>query len=71
MSFFKGCDDGVHCFEARYDKIAPVWLQHAKSFSAGRADDLYEKHYVRDICERCGMTVERDSKVIPLAQVVG
>ena len=68
MKFFKGCDEGVHRFQARYDKIAPAWILHAKSFSARNADDIYERHYVRDVCVRCGMTIERDSKVVPLVR---
>lgn len=68
MKIFKGCDEGVHRFQARYDKVAPAWLSLAKSFSAKSADDIYERHYVRDVCVRCGKTIERGSKVVPLAR---
>ncbi len=61
MKFFKGCDDGVHRFEGRYDKIAPVWTDNIESLSASsrQIDAIYNRLYVRDVCVRCGITIER------------
>ncbi|KKM72783.1 hypothetical protein LCGC14_1417080 [marine sediment metagenome] len=72
MNLFKGCKDGVHKFEARYDK-APADLSAFKKLKGDDVGPVLEKlrhvTYVRDVCVLCGETVERpDATVIPLAR---
>lgn len=50
-----------HKFEARYDEEPPKM-----DFSGGRSADwerliraMTKRTYVRDVCVRCGMTIER------------
>ena len=70
MRFFKGCDDGVHRFEARYDK-GPCEAEFKGSMSELRLQ-MIEKYrqitYIRDVCLRCGATIERNSTVVSLAR---
>ncbi len=70
MKFFKGCADGVHDFEARYDKD-PAMMEFEGGLSEMRLR-LVEKcrkiTYVRDVCVRCGKTVERNSEVVPMSR---
>ena len=67
MKLFKRCVDGVHRFEARYDK-GPADMSGWKSFSGSGSivRQLAEKHrtvtYVCDICVRCGKIIERHTK---------
>jgi hypothetical protein len=67
-----GCDDvaeicpnglfGSHKFEARYD-LGPTDLSPFQSirglFAARFAEAMRSKTYVRDVCVKCGMTIER------------
>ena len=57
--WFGGC-----CFEARYDKSAPDLprYKHIKC-NPGATTEFLDGHrtvtYVRDVCVRCGRTIER------------
>lgn len=54
--WFRGCR-----FEARYDEVPnsrPVKMQES-SVEAVRAA-FYHRVYVRDVCTRCGATIERN-----------
>ncbi len=71
MNLFKGCKDGVHKFEARYDKSeAKIPWDRLESFSGSAPvlDRMRSVTYVRDVCVRCGETIERESEVIQLAR---
>lgn len=70
MRLFKGCDEGVHRFEARYDKIQPEWMGRVEKLNCpvSRIAALYEHHYIWDVCVRCGATIKRDSKVVSLVR---
>ena len=61
MTFFKGCSDGVHRFEGRYDKGPSCMASKGGSLKSILA--LTEKFrkvtYIYDICIRCGKVVER------------
>ena len=58
---FKGCEQGVHKYEPRYDK-SPATADFKGQMTPMRLE-MIEKYrqvtYVRDICVRCGKTVER------------
>ncbi len=58
----KKCSEDSHRFEPRYDEVAPNWLQNVEGIN-GRGISvrrmLYERHYVYDICVRCGKTIKR------------
>lgn len=61
MRLLKGCAEGIHKFEARYDK-GPVAAEFQGLLSGYRLElmEKYRKHtYVRDVCIRCGKTIER------------
>ena len=53
---------GAHRFEPRYD-LGPADVHLFKSISGGGAPAFVEKMrtkvYVRDICTKCGKTIER------------
>ena len=52
---------GAHKMEARYD-LGPADLSQFATFQARNVsymDALRTKTYVRDICVRCGKTIER------------
>jgi hypothetical protein len=63
---FKGCEDGVHKFEARYDlsepKFGEIPWSGMKSFSMAPTvvEKMRRRIYVRDVCVRCGKVIERD-----------
>ena len=63
--FFKDCEDGVHQFEARYDK-SPADISMFKSLSGAGSVQMIEKlrkvTYVHDICVRCGKTILRNKQ---------
>ena len=70
MKLFKGCQDGVHKFEARYD-VQPLDLRIFASISGlttARLEALQKRTYVRDVCVRCGAIIERESEVVRLAR---
>lgn len=63
MKLFKGCTEGVHRFEARYDK-SPAEFQVENLSGSGIAwatvlEKLQQVTYVHDICVRCGKTIFR------------
>lgn len=64
MKLFKGCADGNHRFEARYDK-GPSQCDFEGRLTDHRLS-LIEKYrhitYVRDVCVRCGKTIERQKR---------
>lgn len=54
---------GSHKFEPRYD-LGPADMSAFKSFQARNAsymEPLRKKTYVRDICTKCGKTIERET----------
>lgn len=59
---------GSHKFEPRYDlgaaDLSPFFGDRVASFktSADSIESMRAKTYVRDICIRCGKTIERPSK---------
>lgn len=61
---FKGCKDGVHRFEARYDR-GPCKLNKFEGHLTERRLEFVEKYrqitYVRDVCVRCGAVIERNT----------
>ncbi len=63
MKLFKGCNDGVHRFEARYDK-GPCEASSDGPMTNRRLE-VVEKYrrvtYVREVCVRCGKVIERSS----------
>ena len=58
--FWNGCR-----YEARYDIGKPTWVPEEVSGTAAGVAVVMEssrpKTYVRDVCIRCGRTVERKS----------
>ena len=59
----KICNVFSHSFEARYDEVPNELAMNARS---GATDNqiralLYRRVYVKDVCTRCGETVERNS----------
>ena len=65
MKVFRStCDYGVHDFQPRYDKGAAVIPD--REWKANGVDlvefmeTLRPKTYVRDICRKCGKTIERE-----------
>ena len=69
-----GCDDiaeicpnglfGSHKFEARYD-LGPADLSMFETISGTAAvlfaEKMRSKTYVRDVCVKCGRTIEREA----------
>lgn len=53
---------GSHRFEARYDLSPPDLSQFSEimRMSVGFAEKLRRKTYVRDVCTKCGKTIERN-----------
>ena len=53
---------GRHRFEARFDEAMPAGMFDGNVSLAGLGivDRLKSRTYVRDICVRCGQTVERE-----------
>lgn len=71
MKLFKRCKDGVHKFEGRHDKSeAKIPWDGLKSIemSPRAMNNLRRITYVRDVCVRCGETIERQSQVEPLVR---
>lgn len=63
----KGCAEGVHQFEARYDESAPdvSSIERLNTTVGGAVEYLNAmkaKTYVYDICVRCGKIVKRESE---------
>lgn len=65
----RGCSEGVHRFEARYDEV-PTGYEPGL-FCWGFVDEtrslMLRKVYVRDVCVRCGKTIERGGDHDPSA----
>jgi hypothetical protein len=67
MSWFKGCEEGVHKFEARYDEVKTPTDVRLKSGGGVDVSEFaeafrrmnFEQRYVHDICVRCGKIVKR------------
>lgn len=53
---------GAHRFEPRYDLGSVDLSQFSKivRMSAGFAEKLRKKTYIRDVCTKCGKTIERE-----------
>ena len=52
-------------FEPRYDKSEPRWegnFTYTGFSGAERLDQLRQITYVRDVCVRCGSTIERKAE---------
>jgi hypothetical protein len=50
-------------FEARYDRIPPTPKEAAMYIlTTPRCEILTRRIYVRDVCTRCGKTIERGAK---------
>ncbi len=49
----------THKFRPRYSYTSPEWLNNLKSFKTSETNiqKYYEKHYICDVCERCGKIV--------------
>ena len=58
--FGKGCKDGVHKFEARFDRIPINQTVEQLFWQSPLWDQPVKKIYVHDICVRCGKAVKRD-----------
>lgn len=59
IKLFKSCDDGVHKFEGRFDYDPPVG--RFTDFDPDDVKRVFGRYtYVRDICVRCGKTIERN-----------
>lgn len=64
FDWFRGCDEGVHKFEPRFDPVRTdirhqdLLLDTALSESTKLAL-MFRQVYVHDVCVRCGMTVQR------------
>lgn len=68
---FNGCADDIHQFEPRYDKGAAD-IDHDKIVASANErtlEALRPLTYVRDVCVRCGATVER--QIPPSTNAVG
>lgn len=50
---------GQHRFEPRYDTKMPAGMESIKATSSAYLEAVKDKTYVRDVCVRCGETVER------------
>ena len=58
------CNEGVHKFEPRYDIVAPEFIKRViKVDSCSAFAELYEKHYVYDICVRCGKIAKAPDRI--------
>jgi len=61
MRFLRSCEDGVHKYQPRYSKSAAKG--HIDVTGFGSSESLLEPFrdviYERDICVRCGKTIER------------
>ena len=64
LKLFKGCKDGVHKFEPRYDEKPRSAEMEIKGFLG--SNDLREmiivRTYIQDVCVRCGKIIEREKK---------
>lgn len=54
----KICEIIGHKFKPRYHRTEAPYVSNLQSFKAADPDYLFEKQYVRDVCERCGLTIE-------------
>ena len=70
---FGSCEDGIHRFEGRYDQRQPEWMGRISEIkcSPSMINRLYERHYVRDVCVRCGKTIERDDGAEDIRPLIG
>lgn len=50
---------GQHKFEPRYDEKMPEGMTEVSAIGFGVINRLKDKKYVRDVCVRCGETIER------------
>ena len=52
-----------HNFKPRYDTVAPNWMNNTLKL---RADidikELYEQHYICDVCVNCGAVIYREAQ---------
>lgn len=55
------CADGVHRFEARFDEERPIDIKASSGGWVNYSGALPKRIYVRDICVRCGKTIEREA----------
>lgn len=55
---------GAHKFKPRYDLSAPDLSMFTGSFKADNEtiEKLRTKTYVRDVCTKCGKTIEREGQ---------
>ena len=56
---FKGCADGVHKFEPRYDRKFHDIINRMTSGS-GDMDHMKENIYIKDVCVKCGKCIKRE-----------
>jgi len=56
--FRSRCQRGVHRFQPRYSVVAPAWLSLVENIKGLHPKEAYEKHYVCDVCVRCGKTIK-------------
>lgn len=50
-----------HKFKPRYEYRFPAWLK-THNFRTSNIESLKEEVYVRDVCVKCGQTIERENK---------
>lgn len=65
MKIFKGCADGIHRFEPRYNKEPVAGIKHVKGGGQDLINFLDAQRkitYVLDVCVRCGKIVTKDSQ---------
>ena len=51
---FKGCKDGIHKFEPRYDVKFNLELISMLKSMKGDLDEIKERIYICDVCIKCG-----------------
>ncbi len=61
------CNIGEHDYHPRYDKSEPIGIDDPTSilFWGGNLNELEKFRrvtYVRDVCTKCGKTIERERK---------
>ncbi len=72
---FKGCKQGVHKFEPRYDETGPEWLTVALQTGNVPAEvsaDAMEKdkRYICDVCVRCGLVADARKQAVTGMQAI-
>jgi hypothetical protein len=56
------CRNGVHNFKPRYDTTPPDFGEFEEMKASEKALDLLSKKvYVKDVCKRCGMSIDREA----------